>query len=669
MSITENVDQKLLAKLWQRYIAGDEPMPSTPPSGIRPVIYESWKRSKSNKISPLDVKDRILKPDEMQKVIRQNQALISVAHPYLQNLYSLIKGSNFAIALTNEKGDVIDLLGLEGNIEERAHRSSLTIGCNRSEAYAGTCGIGTCLALGEPIQIWGCEHYIKPHHNYVCSAAPIKNDVGQIIGTIDLIGPSEAITEHTLGMVCTSVDAIEKQLQLRKAYENIHLSNRQMTAILGSLSHAILMIDNTGVITQYNNSVSHMLKLPSEDLSGKHISEILDLSMSSIDLLGINKHLHQYEISIVNMIGLKLNLSLSTSIIKNDSGEKKSTVLILEERKKINTMATRISGFTAKYSFDEIIGSSDDIKEVKAMGQLAAKSDSNVLILGESGTGKDLLAQSIHNASARASGPFITINCGSLPKSLVESELFGYESGAFTGASKDGYPGKFELAEGGTIFLDEIGDMPLEIQASLLRVLQLKKITRIGGKTEKDADVRIIAATNVNLAELIEAKRFRRDLYYRLNVLTFTLPPLRQRMNDVHVLTEHFISIYNKKMSLNVAGFSPTAYKYLMEYTWPGNVRELENTIERAMNLITGDRITERELGQEIIAHSSVYHDNYTKTTYLSPRKREHEVIADTLKRTRGNVIKASAALGMSKRTLYRRIDKYCIDLSEYRLW
>jgi len=670
--LTKEYNNTIL-KLWEKYINGSEDMPETC-DNIRPVIYESWKRCRAQNISPLEVKDERLTDKKLEEKLAGSKNLIDVSHSYILSLYEFVKGSNFLIALTDESGYVIDLIGQDAQIQAKAKKSGLTIGCNRSEKHAGTNGIGTCLHIGAPIQIWGCEHYIKPHHSYVCSAAPIKNSEGAVIGCLDLVGPMEAITLHTFGMVCAAVDGIEKELKVKQAYEKMTVMNSQLTSVIQSISSGILMIDNMGIVTHHNRKVSSVLKIPTDNLTLKNIANILDITSSSINILNETSNMQNQEVSINNYLGVKLNLSISTTVIYNDLKERISTVLVIDELQRIHNMITKMSGFTAMYTFESIIGASPAIGNIKELAMVVAQSDSNALILGESGTGKELLAQSIHNASSRSNGPFIAINCGSLPMGLVESELFGYERGAFTGANKDGYPGKFELAQGGTLFLDEIGDMPLEMQASLLRVIQTREIVRIGGKTPKSIDVRIIAATNVNLVEFVKNNRFRSDLYYRLNVLSLLIPPLRERIDDISIIANYFIEKYNRSMGKNIIGFSAKAQELLMTYEWPGNVRQLENVVERAMTLTFGPEITEMELTDDILSHlpsQDVFPRHINNFIAGTPpvKLKEIDLIQNALSDAEGNVSKASANLGIPKRTLYRKIDKYKIDLSQYRTW
>lgn len=667
----------ILKKKWQNYVAEDQPMPEQDPE-IRSFIYESWKRSKGHQVSPFDVKDKRLSGADLSKTLEHSQKLIQVAHSYIQHLYSFIKGTNFVLALTDAEGYVLDLLGDDDRIQARTKQSGLTIGCCRSEQYAGTNGIGTCLVVGEPIQIWAREHYIEPHHDYVCSAAPIRNAAGEIIGCLDVVGPVDLPHNHTLAMVSASADGIEKELKMKQAYERISIINSQMSSTIQAIDSGIIMFNNLGMIFQYNKRACQILNLAPDQLDRENIANIIDLESSTFNPFEITRNIQNREVSLLTCKKERISLSLSMTLIKNDADQPIGTVLVINELKKIHTLVNRLSGFTATYTFDSILGEAPKIRSVKELAKAAAKSCSNVLILGESGTGKELIAQAIHNASERADGPFIAINCGSLPKGLIESELFGYERGAFTGANKEGHPGKFELANGGTIFLDEIGDMPLELQASLLRVLQSKEIVRIGGKQKKEIDVRIMAATNVDLLESVQKKNFRGDLYYRLNVLSIEVPPLRERKSDITLLASHFIASISRILGKDIEGIDEEARTILSSYDWPGNIRELENVIERAVNLVSGPIISKAELPQAILNASGVPPEsnlqaqapalNSSNPTEDLPGNRSYNLLVEALAAERGNVSKTSERLGIPKRTLYRRIKKYNINIDEFRL-
>lgn len=316
----------------------------------------------------------------------------------------------------------------------------------------------------------------------------------------------------------------------------------------------------------------------------------------------------------------------------------------------------------AKYSWDTIIGKSEKMSQAKFIGKRASSSNSNVLILGESGTGKELFAHAIHNDSVRNFSPFVKINCAAIPSDLLESELFGYEDGAFTGAKKGGKIGKFELANGGSIFLDEIGDMPLKMQAKLLRVLQEKEFERVGGNNIVKVDVRVIAATNKNLLELIKEDKFREDLYYRLNVMTIEIPSLRERYGDIDELVVMLLKKLSKQLGKYVSSISEKAMEYIMGHNWPGNVRELENVLERAINLTDTDTI--------LPVHLPVYLTQSTKRVLNGPVRPLKDMIEDTekeaivrcLEYTNGNKLKTAKLLDISRSSLYDKMERYGIS-------
>ncbi|MDR1815875.1 MAG: sigma 54-interacting transcriptional regulator [Clostridiales Family XIII bacterium] len=308
-------------------------------------------------------------------------------------------------------------------------------------------------------------------------------------------------------------------------------------------------------------------------------------------------------------------------------------------------------GFAARYSFSDILGTSALLLGAVDLAKKAASGDSNILLLGESGVGKELFAQAIHRASRYAGGPFVALNCAAMPAGLIESELFGYEAGAFTGAAKSGNPGKFELADGGTIFLDEIGDMPLDVQASLLRVIETREIVRIGGRSAKTLHVRIVAATNQNLTERVREGLFREDLYYRLHVIAIQIPPLRVRKEDIPALAEHFAR------AKGATGITKEALRSLAARDWPGNIRELENAIERATGLTEDGVITEQNVLENELPQSPPREAEAPPSPY-NMESLEKDALLRALAETGGNVTKAAALLGISRRTIYRKMGK-----------
>ena len=676
MDTYSGVYNQTIKNYWEKYIENDQTIPESLP-GMRPIILESWIRSKKLNIQQSSDKRPMLSPLVLKKVLQENAELISISHSYIANLSIFIKGTNFVIVLADRNGYVLDVLVEDSGIKTLIDSTALCIGAIRNEYTIGTSGIGTCLETGSPIQIFAEEHYVKQHHTYFCSCAPIHDPSKKIIGCLAMIGPCEMRHTHTFGMVCTAVDGIQKEIAMKKAYNKISLINNQLNSTIQSFASGVILLDSEKKIVQHNDRALSVLKLSDQKLRGRSVEEIIDLASLPEDIWDVSNTVNNYELTLITKQNNKIDITLTSIVVTDDEAKEKNVTLIIDEQKKVHQLVSKMSGFTAKFTFDSIIGNSVAVQNLKVIGQKAAQSTSNVLILGESGTGKELLAQSIHNASDRASGPFIPVNCGSIPKNLIESELFGYESGSFTGAKKDGYPGKFELADGGTLFLDEIGDMPLELQTSLLRVLQNHEITRIGGKYVKHIDVKVMAATNNDLLEAVKMKRFRNDLYYRLNVLSITIPPLRERMEDILPLAEHFIQRYNTSLHKNISYISDDVKSILCRYSWPGNVRELENIIERATNLIQSDVLTLNDLPielitslpQDVVFSATLESTASVNVGALSPEIQEYNKIIDILKREKGHVESTAKILDMPIRTLYRKIKKYNININQYRNW
>lgn len=654
---------KLIDLYWETYIRNQRPLPLFL-KGIRPKILDSWRRSAAYGVDPAKRDISTLNPEQLAHLLEDNKLLISVTHSHLEELYFYVKGTNFAMVLANHEGYVIDLMADDALIQQKADKSGLALGCIRSEKTSGTSGISICLALGIPYAVYGKEHYLQSNQDYICCAAPIFTQNHQLLGCLALIGPYEQAPLHSLGMITAAAGVIEKELSLKLAFEKLTLTNNNLVLTLNSLSSGILLINRKGYVIQYNENVSRMLHI-SYSLNNIRIHNLFSNPELADDIIHTTSSIYNREISIPIDNEKTQTFLLNVSC---NSADCESLIIKLDPIQAIHNLVNKIGGFSAKYTFDSIIGESEAMHHVKRFGQLAAKNDSNLLILGESGTGKDILAQAIHNASHRSNGPFIPINCAALPKNLIESELFGYENGAFTGANKNGNPGKFELADGGTIFLDEIGDMPLELQTTLLRVLQNKEIIRVGGKHPKSIDVRIIAATNSDLETAVKNKEFRSDLYYRLNVLSIEIPPLRERKEDISLLIDHFTKSHTSG-ELNLNFFPSTARKILTEYSWPGNVRELENIVERVI-IASGDETVSisQILRQFLHITPNISQDMSQVPNYIHP-DRERDRIIEILLQEHGYVPESAQRLGMSKRTLYRKIQKYNIDLDEFRKW
>jgi len=629
---------------WTAYVNNDITSPE-----IKPYILGSWERCRKMDVNHLSGYGSKVSASELEESILKRQELIKLSRPIMENVFEMVKSTNYSVVLTDEKGIIIDLI-INNDIMDFHSTLNFVKGTLWNEKSVGTNAIGTCLATDKPVQVIGAEHYCEYHHRWTCSAAPIHNSKGEIIGSFDISGRAEDVQAHTFGIAASSANRIEKQLIISESYN-------LMDTTFDSILDGIIVIDNDFKIVKMNNKIPKLFKIEEKDVLDIDISKIL----KGIDIeknIFMRKKKMGYSDLTIPFDNKKIECSLSISPLF-EGDDVTGAVIVLRESKHVIKEVSKLAGFKANYTFDSIITDNDKMRELVNMAKKISRTDCSVLIEGESGVGKELYAQSIHNESHRRNGPFIAINCSAIPKELFESELFGYESGSFTGAMKGGRPGKFELASGGTIFLDEIGEVPLEVQPKLLRVLDNNKIVRIGGTYERPLDVRVISATNRNLIEEVTKGSFRQDLYFRLNVINLRIPPLRNRREDILKLAKYFLKSLNEENNGMHKFFSHKFENRLMEYEWTGNVRELKNIIQRAYYM------SEEEEIKGVILHSKDIKQVEEKAS-LNLKDVERESIVRALMFNDRNVLKAARDLNISKATIYRKIKAYSIDLKNF---
>ena len=610
---------------------------------VSDMIAASWFRSRACGLPPGHIFPSPLPEQEFRQALEHGRELLESAAPLMQKLFDAISGSRSVIGLADTSGLILHTVGPEESLKRLA---AFTEGYRATEKSSGTNGIGTCLVECRPLEIIGCEHYAEQASGWCCSAAPIMRGK-ELFGILNVSIELEHYHRHTLGMVAAAAYAIGEQLHLRRLLG-------QQRAMLELIDEGVIFLDGRGFISAWNDKARAMLQ--AQDLRGREdlpsIRELIRESPLLDEVLTARKALHDQETTL-HLRQAALNCVLSASPLGNCSG----LLLTLRETRRLRDYAARIMGAKAIYTFDDMLGDSPAMREALRLGHIAAQSDITTLILGESGAGKELLAQAVHNASARRGGPFVAVNCGALPPGLVESELFGYEEGAFTGAVRRGRAGRFELADGGTVFLDEIGEMPLDAQVSLLRLLQEKELTRVGGGRPRRVDIRVIAATNRDLQEEVRAHRFREDLYYRLNVLTIRLPSLRERPGDLPVLALHFLRRLGAASGRKHLVFSPECLESLTRYHWPGNVRELANAVERAIALTEGSVISRLDLPAAYVPSPAPR--GIAPHGCATLRAQEREAISEVLRANGGNVRAAAQSLGIARSVLYRRLRRY----------
>ncbi len=498
----------------------------------------------------------------------------------------------------------------------------------------------------------------------VCTPIKINNVV---IGIIGLIAFDEKQKKFLVNKKKSMISFVEKMADFlavkavqNEMYDQLKISKEEIDTILETVHESIVGLDKQGYINHCNSAAETLLKTPRDEILKKHISVFMP-GATALDVLKTGKGYTENE-EIYSTSKGKFHFIVTVKPIINIT-QISGAVISFRDIEEAQKLVYNMSQRTLKYTFDDIIGESEEIRKIKNQALLISRGSSTVLITGESGTGKEMFAKAVHYASSRAKAPFVTVNCGAIPENLLESELFGYEKGAFTGANEKGKIGKFELANGGTIFLDEIGDMPIHLQVKLLHVLQNMRFERVGGNRTVMVDVRVVAATNRDLEEMITEGKFREDLYYRLSVIPLMIPPLRERKDDILLLMQHFLKKYNIFMNKDITDFSDEVKKIYLNYEWNGNVRELENAVEYGVNMTFGNKI-----GLDAVPLRLTRHDHSTTTIIdnglpLNEQVRlfEREILMKKLKEygnTQKAKLKIADDLGVSRATLYRKLSE-----------
>lgn len=653
---TNNAQQTELSLAWKEYVSTG----TTNNLAVKPEILASWARCRKYGIDPWDGSSHmVLDQSQLENLLDCNKRYLDIAKPFITSLYDFINDTQYAVLLTDMHGYIMCSVC---NFEIIKYLTQINYGpgARWREEDVGTNAVGLALITGKPCQTTGAEHYCITHHVATCSAAPIYKPDRSLMGVVVITAPVEEAHKHTLGMALAVAEAISEQLKVKAI-------NHWLSGILMNMSDGLIIIDKTGHICKMNPVAERVLSEAAKDIVGRKYADFLDDNAFCIkDVLAYGIPCSEKEV-VINKN--QTRTLYSAHPIRDEHGSIIGGVIFINTVEKMQKMIKRYASSPARMHFDDIIGNSEEIHKAVKIAKRAAKSSSNVLLEGESGSGKDMFAQAIHNQSNRKGKPFVAINCGAIPKELIASELFGYSGGAFTGAKKDGKPGKFEMADGGTVFLDEISEMPLEQQVNLLRVIQDKRITRIGGEKEIPVNVRIICATNKTLMDEIKKGHFRQDLYYRLNVISLKIPPLRKRKQDIPMLFNYFLK--QGKALCEIERVDPQVINYLTNYDWPGNVRELQNVVERMLNLTEDKclgvenlppelcpwslRVTEEISSPQMADNINDVREQIQKTKIDEERKE----FLSLLEQCDGNISRMARVLGVNRSTIYRKIKRY----------
>jgi Transcriptional regulator containing PAS, AAA-type ATPase, and DNA-binding domains len=630
---------------------------------VRAEILESWRRSKSSGVDPFSF--QLPSPIPLEKAFSHKKWLYRkmVMQEYFDRLIALLQETNSVLYWVRQDLTILYGFGNDALLKD-LQAINLDVGTNLSESLIGTNAMALAALTKSDAYVVGAEHYMAALQNYASSAVPFSDETEEgIYGYSFVITNASNFNIYQHNLLFFYSGLAKTQVNLGMSSTELYMKNSLSNLSLDQHKQGLLLINHKGLILRANTWFLSNLDLDEADIRGNFLKDLFPELMDVFNTVQTQKSVRLREIHFHKLKKTEKSFFVEAQQLKiNDRVIGFS--IFLHDKKTVYYMVNKVANYNAHFYFEDLIGASSLFNNAKTMAIQASLSNSNILLTGESGTGKELFAQAIHNESRRSNGPFISVNCAAIPTELIGSELFGYVEGAFTGARKGGNSGKFELANKGTIFLDEVGEMPLSMQSVLLRVLEDKKITRLGSGQSYPMDVRVIAATNINLLEAIDSKEFRLDLYYRLNVIDIELPSLRDRVEDIPLLIEYHIKQFNIALNKNIHSVSPEAMYLLQRYSWPGNIRELRNVIERAVNLASSSVLTVADLPKSItssnITATIANCENNTANQQLirefEQKVAERNRIVELMQKYNGNKARVAKELGITRASLYRRL-------------
>jgi len=633
---------------------------STAPSAN--PLQNSWKRclAKYNLDPSTKNRPRILTGRALKDYIEPLEDFLPIAQSGMKSLFERVSVAGYVILLGDANGVTIDYLGHPN--QEREHRESgLYLGSVWSESIEGTCGVGTCIEERRPLTIHRDEHFRNRHIGLTCSTAPLYYPDGTLLGTLDIsllrCPPEKESQLLALQMVGYYARLIENAYFLRLYKDSWIIRFNALQAFVEVVTENILAVDSEGRIIAANESaIRELASREGQSPVNCFLSEFFDLRFDEL-----MNHAQHKTTTILPMHTVRTGTQYFATFRAPELSKAFDRGGAARTDSPEAAPRTRSSGMTLEY----LAGTDSRMLFNINCARRVMNKDISILLIGETGTGKEVFAHAVHNASERSENPFVALNCASIPESLIESELFGYKQGAFTGAKSKGMRGKILQSDGGTLFLDEIGDMPLNLQTRLLRVLAEKEILPLGSETPIRVDLHVICATLRNLEELVRKGEFREDLYYRLNGVTITLPPLRER-KDKALLINNILAAETDGRPMPI---DADAFDVLMNFPWPGNVRQLRNVLKYALAVTEGDTIQLYDLPPEILQASSLPLETIVRGTIAdseevppdSMQYAERSAILNVLKKQKWNITGAAVDLRISRATLYRKMKKYSI--------
>jgi transcriptional activator for dhaKLM operon len=638
----------LLQEAWERFVASGQLAQE-----VDPVVAQSWQRC-SLRLNPLAQPQWVYASAGMFPLASvQHSYLRLVARPVMEDIYQFIEGSGALLILTDSSACIFEMLG-DPAIEAFARSLGFRPGAFLDESRIGSNAFSIVLVEGIPVQVVGPEHFLQELHGLYSAAAPMHDPAGNPIGTIGLLLKQPESHPQSLGVVFAAAKAIENQLQAEQVIREANAQATEFNATLDAVSEGILAWTTRGIVSHLNGQGGRLLGIKPAQIVGRPLSDHITLSESISRAAGRGEELNDVEASF-KVDGAKHAFSVSLRVVRQRSGEPEAFIVTLRPMAQVHQLVNRLLGTQARLTLADIVGQGPAAQQVRRQSLATVNAKGSVLLTGEQGAGQNALARAIHNSGRRAAGPFLCLNCRALPRELVIEEFLGFEPGAFNSSASTGQPSKFELADGGTLYLEDVDALPLEMQSILARILDSGEVVRLGGKRAIPVDARVIASTESDLEDRLRTGLFRTDLFHLLSHFAINLPPLRERTEDLPLLIERSLEQLRLQLGRTL-GISPEARAILGQYPWPGNLAELGSVMELASFNADGKDIQPEHLPDSIREPGPRRPSTPLPAPVRTIKELEKVAIANALLAFRGNHSKAAQSLSISRNTLYRKM-------------
>ena len=636
------IDVAGLRSAWERFAGGAAPAPE-----LDPVIAASWRRC-APRLDPRGAPQWVYAgSSRLPLTAVQHSFLGQVARPLLEDIAQLIEGSGALLVLTDPSACVFEMLG-DPAMEAEARTLGFRPGAFLDESRIGSNAFSLALLEGTPVQVLGPEHFLEAFHGLLTAAAPMHDPGGSPIGTVGLLQRRPEQAPQALGIVFAATRAIEHQLQAEHCIREANDQATEFNATLDAVSEGILAWTTQGTVTHLNGQGGRLLGIKPSLIVGRPLADHIILSEGLSRAAGRGEELNDVEAGF-RIDGAKQECSVSLRVIRNRAGNPEAFILTLRPMAQVRQLVNRLLGSQARMTLADIIGASPAAQRLRRQSLAAVNAMGGVLLSGEDGAGQSVLARAIHNSGGRAAGPFLSISGRAIPRELVVEEFLGFEGTA------TGQPSKFELADGGTLFIEDIDALPLEMQALLARILESGEVVRLGGKRAIPVDVRVIASAGGRLEERLRTGAFRDDLFSQVNCFPIQVPPLRERAEDIPQLAERCMERLRPRFG-PALGLAARAMPLLCAYPWPGNLAELDSVLELAACRAGRGPIEPGHLPAGLGDPSVRSPESPMGAPVRTIREMELAAIIDALRAARGNHSRAALALSISRNTLYRKM-------------